>query len=425
MATILTEAFIRTVKFDGKPKEYRDTKIPGLILYVGSLKKTYSWKCEVNETDAEGNRKKRYAKGLIGDQINLSLDQARRIAYQRITEARARAVTTSEARSDTTLKQLLDLYVDDLRRRGRSKHGIKENLKAINRYFPLWLNRNASEITRSEMQAGHKRVSEENGKVSANHAMRFLRAAYNVFIRTLPDAHTISNPVDAVRLNKEAPKRDVIEDLASWYSSLNKIKNPIRYNCHLFGLLSGLRPGNRIAIRNEWIDFKDSVINFPASVMKNRSPFSLKLSGRMLDLVRDTQEIAFHLYGSDVEWLFPTLNREGEVSSIAEWKEPRVKLPTGHQLRRTYRSIALLIGIQSDDAEILISHRLPSIKEAYIDRIIVTPRLRLAQHKITETIAALLIGAKILPCDHGELGLSLSASPTFRLHRIRLEETGN
>ena len=137
----------------------------------------------------------------------------------------------------------------------------------------------------------------------------------------------------------------------------------------------------------------------------------------MRTLIEDTHEINKRIYGTKTDWLFPTSNRKGEISCISEYKEQRLGILTGHELRRSYRSVAQLIGVPSDDAEMLISHKLPTIKEAYINRHFVIPRLRACQDRITESIAALLLGAAVEQSGDTGVAFSLHAGSHEKLHR--------
>lgn len=56
---------------------------------------------------------------------------------------------------------------------------------------------------------------------------------------------------------------------------------------HRLGLLSGLRPGNLVAIERAWLRLDAGAVDFPARVMKNRQPFALPLSAPMVAIVRE------------------------------------------------------------------------------------------------------------------------------------------
>src|SRR6185295_7451246 len=75
--------------------------------------------------------------------------------------------------------------------------------------------------------------------------------------------------IGEVREHHEVP----VAELGAWWAAVGKIRNPLRVAMHRLGLLSGLRPGNLVAIERAWIG--DRRIDFPAHVMKGRKAFTL------------------------------------------------------------------------------------------------------------------------------------------------------
>src|SRR6185295_4062301 len=166
--------------------------------------------------------------------------------------------------------------------------------------------------------------------------------------------------IGEVREHHEVP----VAELGAWWAAVGKIRNPLRVAMHRLGLLSGLRPGNLVAIERAWIG--DRRIDFPAHVMKGRKAFTLPLSMQMGWLVADAIK-AGEVLEPGSKYLFPSRNAKGELAPMRVVRESKAALKnrTGHALRHTWKTCARLARVPESTIEILMAHRLGGVRDTY------------------------------------------------------------
>lgn len=401
MAVNLNEKFVGSLKFEGKAKDYRDIKIKGLIVTVNKYSKTYKWQREVRIRDASGQTQIKTLRRSIGTTDTLTLAEARVIAAQQMADAHK--ILQEEARlkdpespSSWTISDMYHAHYRFLCDNERSPAHRADYDLTFNKYLRDWKHRQITKIKKSEVRAKHHKISEENGPVQANHVMRNLRAAYNYAIKLAEEDEAIFNPVKGLSFNHETPSDQVIDpdDFPTWPANLRAVKNPIRQNCHLFGLLTGLRPNNRVQIETEWLNLDLQSLRIPQRYMKGRKDFMLPLSAEICEILQDTIMIGEHIYGPS-PWVFPTINKDHELVHIQEWKEQRQRLPTGHVLRHSYRTVSRLIGVPDEDSHLLMGHKIPGMDHIYLHESPLFKRLQAAQSFISKGMIRLLAGQRI------------------------------
>lgn len=351
--TKLTEGFIRGLTFDGIGYVVRDTKVVGLLVAVNKTCRTY----KVQRDLWRGQRGRRQliktVRHTLGSTEDLALDDARAQAEDIIRKIKQgidpNAPDNKAKAQGWTVDDLFDEYVADLRQRERSERTVEAILAGRDRYLAEWRKLPLKELTRSMVRAKHQELSRERGKVTANHVMRDLRAAYNLALRVIDDPDELpDNPVKAVTFNKERRKSAVImpEDLPDWWGKIQALPSPLRRLMHELGIYSGLRPGTLVSIRREWIKLSDRAISIPK--MKSGRSFDLPLSEHMLDIVQRALALSGMLFPG-AHWLFPTRAQKdnarrgivkGQVIATQVWREKTLPSDTGHLLRHTYRTIA-------------------------------------------------------------------------------------
>ena len=218
------------------------------------------------------------------------------------------------------------------------------------------------------VRAKHQELSDTRGKVTANHMMRDLRAAYNLALRIVDNPDLIpDNPVKAVTFNKERRKNAVIlpDDLPAWWEKIQGLPNPLRRAMHEFGLYSGQRSGTPVGLRREWVRLGERAISIPK--MKSGRSFDLPLSAHMIGIVERALAIGDVLYPKS-DWLLPTIARndelrrgvkKGDVIATQVWREKSLPSETGHLLRHTFRTIAQREQIDKIEARLLLDTPLP------------------------------------------------------------------
>lgn len=279
---------------------------------------------------------------------------------------------------------------------------MKERLE---RYCPDWLNRPLASISPVEARQRHDaimarvkagaRIEGADGARSANQVLRDLRAVWNRTAKVFPALGPC--PVSAVEFAVEHNEHQIIEwsDLPAWKAATERLRAPRRAMHHI-GLFSGLRPGNLVSIRRDWIDLKRRVVGFPPEAMKGRRGFDLPLSDALVKLFREALAISeANFRGS--EWLFPTRDKKGNVVATRVWKEKTMVGQTGHALRHTYSAAVILAGCSEVSRELLLAHKIPNIRGRYIDDRALWTQLLADQNKVSRKLLQLFTEAGAAP----------------------------
>lgn len=307
------------------------------------------------------------------------------------------------AAGELTVGQAVDRYLEDMGKRGCAPRTIKFTGGRLRNHLADWLAKPIVAIKPSDCQSAHARITAASGDVSANKVMRDFRAVWNLTVKQSdnPERFAARCPVASITWNREASVRQnaVVTDLPGWWKRTGELGNPLRRVMFRLGLLSGLRPGNLVGIRREWIDLTEGreTIRFPAEVMKGRAgkrrAFALPLSPPMVALVKEALELGpkiMRIAPERCEWLFPTNSRDGRrVVATSNWTEPTLEMnECGHALRHTYRTLAADAGVPSDIAEMLVAHALPGVMQRYVHAGELDSRLRAAQAQVSAHILA-------------------------------------
>lgn len=398
----LTEGFIRDLPFNGTGYLVRDTRVTGLMVAVNKTCKTY----KVQRDLWRGQRGRREliktVRHTLGSTEELTLEQARLSAEEIIRQIKKgvdpNAPAIALSAEGWTVDVLFDEYAADMGKRLCAERTVSDVLARRDRYLQDWKSLPLAQLSRSMVRTKHEELSETRGKVTANHVMRDLRAAYNLALRIIDNPDSLPpNPVAAVTFNKERRKEAVIQpdDLADWWSKIAALPNPMRRLMHELGLYSGLRPGTLVSLRREWIKLDQRAISIPK--MKSGRAFDLPLSAHMVGIVSRALALSEMLYPG-APWLFPTRSmkdhlkrgiRKGDVIATQVWREKALPSETGHLLRHTYRTIAQRITLDKIEARLLLDHTVTGIDGVYIHEKALFDRLLDAQERMSTAITAL------------------------------------
>ena len=397
--TKLTETFIRDLPLEGIAYAVRDTKVTGLFVAVNKTGKSY----KIQRDLWRGRRGQRQliktVRHTLGTTEELTLEQARLKAEDVIRQIKLgidpNEPLAGQKAEGWTVDVLFEEYAADLRARECSERTIEDTLARRDRYLADWKNMPLTSLSRSIVRAKHVELTKTRGKVTANHTMRDFRAAYNLALRVVDNPDLLpDNPVKAVTFNKERRKNAVIhpDDLPEWWEKLQAIPNPLRRTMHEFGLYSGLRPGTLVALRRDWIQWRDRAVSIPK--MKSGRSFDLPLSDHMIDVLKRAIAIGDVLFPGS-EWVFPTRAlkdnpkrgiKRGDTIPTQIWREKSLPSETGHLLRHTYRTIAQRICLDKIEARLLLDHTVPGIDGVYIHEKALFDRLLVAQERMTSAI---------------------------------------
>ena len=178
----------------------------------------------------------------------------------------------------------------------------------------------------------HRDITEANGPVVANKCCKVLRAAYKRSAKrdvSLPQR----DPCSAVEYNTETPaqKAMAFRDFPKWLKAWRVIevgpKAPARKEYHLFGLFTGMRPGEIARIR--WRDVKPAhrVVEIPGAKAGN----TIGNCHERADRPR-TQTSAHGTWASRRIWMRSCL-------PTAAGRTPRRATPRGHDLRHSLQNL--------------------------------------------------------------------------------------
>lgn len=392
----LTEGYIRTLGHLERPYTVRDTAVTGLLVQVNQKSKSYKVQRDLYVGERGRRRFVKTFRRTLGLTDEITLDEARTRAQELIAQVRrgedpnARPEDKTRNPDGWTVRRMYDEYAADMRARDCRERTIEDVLSRRDRHLKAWLDIPISEIRRSMARERHKELTRESGKRASNMVFKEFRAAFNLAIKVADDPDAIGdNPVKAVTFNKERASNRVImpDDLPHWWGRVQAIPNPIRRDMHLFGLLSGLRPGTLVSLRREWVNLAERAIVIPR--MKSGRSFALPLSGYMVELVKRVMVVGDVLYAG-TPWLFPTRSNDGrKVIATQVWKEKTLPSETGHILRHTYRTVSQRIGIDHIDARLMLDHAVPGIDGVYIHEKALFDRLLETQDKMTKHLLAL------------------------------------
>lgn len=342
-------------------------------------------------------------KATLGHWPALALDDARPLAMAWLAKVKSGVDPRAPAAPDAVALTVAAAYSDytkgAIKRRGAQAAKHTELMKErLARYCPDWLERPLASITPQEARDRHDaimaavqaraRIKGADGARSANQVLRDLRAVWAKAAkvwRDLPEC-----PVDAVEWAPERNSHHHIEwsDLPAWNAATQKLANPLRRTMHHVALFSGLRPGNVVGLKRDWVDLPRRVVSFPASAMKGRRDFDMPLSDALVALLTEALTLS-KAWFPGAPFVFPTRDVKGAVIATRVWKERSMPGWTGHACRHTYASAVVLAQCSEVSRELLLAHKLPGIRGRYVTDAALWSQLLQDQDKVSRKILQL------------------------------------
>jgi len=381
----------------GKPRPviYRDDKVHGLFIEVNSHSASY--KVQTTTHDRQTLRQ------TLGRTTDYTLFQAREWAEKLLGAARRGEDPRDADDSVPTLQEALDAYVAIRDRKGQDAVWTANIKHQFKRHLDDWLNKPVSRITPEMVVKRHTKIGDGytvqqpkkngdgdepvqvGGHVAANHAIKSLRAVLNK-VRAVKDNNPVQDiewfvPPKKVDEHGLPVQRTVMpEKLPAWWQSVEGLENPVRRCFHKLMLLSGIRSGHLKETRKAWINLEGCFIYFPE--LKAGRPFKLPLSKAMLAIVTEALT-----YSDDrCPWLFPAESGTGHLTEPRDKKLKKNGVKVGHDLRRTYISLAAKTRIPQHHREFLVDHTVKGMHGLYVDPDAMFPELLAAQEEISSHI---------------------------------------
>jgi hypothetical protein len=218
---LLTDAAVRREPYaPGKPRIVRDSKVPGLHVWIGKRKKTFRYQYETPRSN--GQRGRTHIEWL-GEHPHHRADEARAKALA-IQAARAggdhvRPAPDPKTTPALTFADAWDQYKAAITKEAKSPRTIAGYQDMFERHFVAWHARPLLAITRDEVTKQHAAITERarktrkskyaSGKYAANGCMRLARALWKFAKNELVTRSclAIASSSGSKNVPEEMPKR--------------------------------------------------------------------------------------------------------------------------------------------------------------------------------------------------------------------------
>jgi len=378
---------LRDFEFKGL---FLDSVVRGLRLRLGVHRCTWQFFREFRDHGKRGSICKRlgfFPEMDVETARNEALQIAARFASGRREPGRGQATKFSDAYS---------AYVEYLRRQSERRGKQPTWARNVEKLGRLYLLPEFGKWSLAEMSASpaviadwHRKLS-ERAPFSANRSAELIRVIYRRAAR-LDRSLPPHNPSSAVEYNSEKPSQAglAVKDFPAWGIAWRSISSPVHRGYALAMLLTGARGSELSGLRWRDIDCKRRTMTFVNS--KSGSDVTIPLS---VEIVK-----ALKLARSGL----PPAVGPGKLARVGQrsvdqlvfpgCKQARDGLPArGHELRRTWRSIAFDLGIDELQSAALLGHSVPGISSRYILKLAAASGrgMRESQARVSRRIVELL-----------------------------------
>jgi hypothetical protein len=372
MATLrLTERLAQTATPEGMRTIFWDTDQPGFGLRVGQRRKVFIVEARV------GGKKRRSTIGIYGmprpgDRLPWSVLLARKRAKELLGQMAAGVVPGEDEHSGgPTLRDGLKLHVENMAKDRCSPRSIKTLETEVGKHLAPWLDLPIAELTgadlagvhRSIMEAGEKKGKRAGsnpnnpaGAALANRVVTQVSAIWNALdkLHQLPGR----NPASAVTRHTLLARESRIDHdgFAAWHAKVQKLTEVPR-DVHMIALFTGVRSEGVRHAREEDFDRDERLLHVRKA--KGDKPYTVPLGDTAFAIIE--QRIArnpdlMEAWGGAEGWIFPTLSSRKPLRVIPCAEPNRAGLPPVHDLRRTWNSVAMEIGMPRETRELLMNH---------------------------------------------------------------------
>jgi hypothetical protein len=362
--TKLTEARVRKLPLGSGI--WRDTEVKGLMVVCHRTTRTYAVQGDVRRS------------GRLVRTVRVKIDRCDRIGLQR-ARARAKALmsqiqsgvdpTAGPEETGVTLSKALERYVEDRRLRPATVANYRYH---VDHYLRRWRNRAIADITRQNVRDLYDDLRRRSGQTTASAVMRTLRAVVNDARRA--DETIRDNPVAAIRVPPPGRREPAPLDLVAWWAKTAEL-SPVRRDLHRAMLFTGARRLSLLLCERADADLDEGVLTLRH--MKGSGPMLLPLSRFLTEMLKARLEEDVPM-GSRWLWPSPT-SRSGHVE---EPKEPG--LPSPHEYRHHYRTLAIAAGVPYAESALLLGQRLPGASGGYVHASHLVEHLRGYQEAVSE-----------------------------------------
>ena len=264
----------------------------------------------VNYRAGTGGRKAPNKRVVVGRAGRVAPDQARRLAQEvlgRVAAGDDPAGERTEARSVPTLGEACKDYIESGHGRAASTERGYRRYAAL--YLGDWLSRPLDSITRRDVEGRFRLLTERHGEMPANQCLSFLRSVYR---RPCVDFEGLRNPVEqwlsaGGRYHRKRRKRisSPAEALPCWRRGIEAaVENPAHRDAFLFGLYTGMRRGEVLALR--WADVDLGRGLFRVDETKTGVPLELPVTRQLGEILTRRQSGREAVPEEFRGWVFPS-----------------------------------------------------------------------------------------------------------------------
>lgn len=270
----------------------------------------------------------------IGTHGPLTVEQARKEAL-RVLAGISRGQDPLEerhaAREVPVFSAWAKEYLEDVRRRKRSRKSIREDERLLNLAVAAWGKRPLTAITTRDVERYFQRRADKHGHTTAN---RWLACVRTCFEHAWRAERITENPAARVRPLPENPPRSRVltdDELGKVIAELEKLKDPhVRLAFELL-LTTGARKSEVLRARWEDLDLGDSLWRLPDT--KSGRPQVIPLPQATAAMLRNTPKVG--------PWVVPGRDQDKPRDDL---RKPWAKLRTAagcpdvtiHDVRRTF-----------------------------------------------------------------------------------------
>ena len=369
---------------------YHDSHAHGLCVRVEpSGHKTFCWFRKVNGRPTWKH---------IGAFPDLSIENARAKAAEFNTRfARWKA---DDYQGDSPFEQQRDLTLDalvtDYIERQVKAHAAHPERAAhdtegmVKTYLVAWKNRRLGTIRRADVLNLHGQLGRDNGKITANRVVQFLRTLFNWANKA--EVWRGENPARGIKFFHEERRTRFLqpEEVARLFTALRSEPNADLCDFVLIALFTGARRSDVFSMRWENISLADNRWEVPKP--KQRKPYLVPLMPEAVELLEKRRARM-----SDSGWVFPSRGRTGHLVNLKKpWqrllKRAEIDGLTVHDLRRTLGSWQAASGSSLPIIGASLGHRSLAATQIYAHL-----NLDPVRASVTAATQAMLAAAKKKP----------------------------
>lgn len=362
---------------EGKRTYYYDTKARGLGVAVTSS----GTKSFIVYRKVKGKPERL----TLGRYPEMSIEQARGKAAAinaAISQGENPADKQRADRAEMTLEDLKEEYLTRCADFNKRPDKPRNNYRL---YLSHWSKRKLSSIRPHEVQALHAKIGRENGKVTANIALKLLHVMFNKAINEWR-IWKGDNPAHGIKKFPEKSRDRFLQadELPRFLQAVEAEPNDTIRDYILMSLLTGARKANVLAMRWEEINFERCEWRIPDT--KNGTPQTVPLMLEAIEILKARLE----RYGSTY-YVFPGIGRTGHLAEPKKGWD-RILKAAGitelriHDLRRTLGSWQARTGASLTIIGKSLNHKSPMTTSIYA-RLDLDP-VRASMEKATSAMLA-------------------------------------